>query len=131
MVDRTPYCWARARAPSGHRDPNGRQTCPQRRSSWETRRETLLAGIDGPSPTEDFVDITAAVFRPGASEFTLEPLVLAPPGPGEVLVEIAAVGLCHTDLATRDGVIPFPTPGVLGHEGSGRVVDVGPGVSKV
>ncbi|HEY3713268.1 MAG TPA: NAD(P)-dependent alcohol dehydrogenase [Jatrophihabitantaceae bacterium] len=77
------------------------------------------------------MDITAAVFRPGSSEFTLEPLVLAPPGPGEVLVEIAAVGLCHTDLATRDGVIPFPTPGVLGHEGSGRVVDVGPGVSKV
>jgi aryl-alcohol dehydrogenase len=46
-------------------------------------------------------------------------------------VQITAVGLCHTDLATRDGVIPFPTPGVLGHEGSGRVIEVGPGVTKV
>jgi aryl-alcohol dehydrogenase len=77
------------------------------------------------------VDITAAVFRSGSSEFTLEPLSLASPGPGEVLVEIEAVGLCHTDIATQAGVIPFPAPGVLGHEGSGRVVEVGPGVTKV
>jgi aryl-alcohol dehydrogenase len=77
------------------------------------------------------VDITGAVFRPESTEFTIEPLVLAPPGPGEVLVQVVAVGLCHTDIATQAGVIPFPTPGVLGHEGSGRVVEVGPGVTKV
>jgi aryl-alcohol dehydrogenase len=77
------------------------------------------------------VDITAAVFRSASGEFTLEPLTLDAPGPGEVLVQITAVGLCHTDIATRDGVIPFPMPGVLGHEGSGRVVEVGPGVTKV
>jgi aryl-alcohol dehydrogenase len=77
------------------------------------------------------VEISAAVFRSGSSEFTLEPLNLASPGAGEVLVEITAVGLCHTDLATQAGVIPFPAPGVLGHEGSGRVVEVGPGVTKV
>ncbi|MDQ1462058.1 MAG: aryl-alcohol dehydrogenase [Actinomycetota bacterium] len=77
------------------------------------------------------MDITGAVFRSGSSEFTIEPLVLASPGPGEVLVKIVAVGLCHTDIATQAGVIPFPSPGVLGHEGSGRVVEVGPGVTKV
>jgi aryl-alcohol dehydrogenase len=77
------------------------------------------------------VDITAAVVRSPSSEFTIEQLTLAAPGPGEVLVKIVAVGLCHTDIATRDGVIPFPMPGVLGHEGSGHVLEVGPGVTKV
>jgi aryl-alcohol dehydrogenase len=77
------------------------------------------------------VDITAAVFNAGSSEFSLESLRLASPGAGEVLIEIVAVGLCHTDVATQAGVIPFPSPGVLGHEGSGRVVEVGPGVTKV
>ena len=77
------------------------------------------------------MDITAAVFNAGSSEFSLESLRLASPGAGEVLVEIVAVGLCHTDVATQAGVIPFPSPGVLGHEGSGRVVEVGPGVTKV
>jgi aryl-alcohol dehydrogenase len=77
------------------------------------------------------VDITAAVVRSTSGDFTIEPLTLGSPGPGEVLVQIVAVGLCHTDLATRDGVIPFPMPAVLGHEGSGRVVEVGPGVTKV
>jgi aryl-alcohol dehydrogenase len=77
------------------------------------------------------MDITGAVLRSPSSEFTIEPLVLAPPGLGEVLVQIVAVGLCHTDVATRDGIIPFPMPGVLGHEGSGRVVQVGPHVTKV
>jgi aryl-alcohol dehydrogenase len=56
------------------------------------------------------MDITGAVVRSPASEFTIEPLVLAAPGLGEVLVQIAAVGLCHT---------------------SGRVVEVGPDVTKV
>ena len=53
------------------------------------------------------------------------------PRPGEVLVRISAVGICHTDLATRDGALPFPLPGVLGHEGAGVVVEVGEGVTKV
>lgn len=77
------------------------------------------------------MEITAAVVHKPSNEFTIETLLLSDPGPGEVLVKIAAVGLCHTDIGTRDGIIPFPMPGVLGHEGSGHVVAVGPGVSKV
>ncbi|MFE9256741.1 zinc-binding dehydrogenase [Streptomyces sp. NPDC006879] len=52
-------------------------------------------------------------------------------GPGEVLVEIAAAGLCHSDLSVVDGTIPFPVPVVLGHEGAGVVAAVGPGVCHV
>ncbi|WP_437397726.1 NAD(P)-dependent alcohol dehydrogenase [Flagellimonas lutimaris] len=49
----------------------------------------------------------------------------------EVLVKIAGSGICHTDLAVRDGFLPFPTPSILGHEGSGIVEKIGSAVSKV
>ncbi|MFJ2259644.1 Zn-dependent alcohol dehydrogenase [Streptomyces sp. NPDC087844] len=52
-------------------------------------------------------------------------------GPGEVLVAIAAAGLCHSDLSVLDGTIPFPVPVVLGHEGAGVVEEVGAGVTHV
>jgi aryl-alcohol dehydrogenase len=51
--------------------------------------------------------------------------------PGEALVRIVASGVCHTDALARDGDFPFPAPGVVGHEGSGIVEAVGPGVSSV
>jgi S-(hydroxymethyl)glutathione dehydrogenase/alcohol dehydrogenase len=53
------------------------------------------------------------------------------PGPGEVLVRIVATGVCHSDLSVLDGTIPQPPPAVLGHEGAGEVVAVGPGVTNV
>lgn len=53
------------------------------------------------------------------------------PGPGEVLVRLTASGLCHTDLGVIAGGIPFATPGIIGHEGAGVVVEVGAGVSAV
>jgi aryl-alcohol dehydrogenase len=53
------------------------------------------------------------------------------PRDDEILVEIVGVGLCHTDLAVRDGAIPLPLPAVLGHEGSGIVKAVGAGITKV
>jgi S-(hydroxymethyl)glutathione dehydrogenase/alcohol dehydrogenase len=53
------------------------------------------------------------------------------PGPGEVAVDIAAAGLCHSDLSVIDGTIPFPVPVVLGHEGAGVVAAVGHGVGHV
>jgi S-(hydroxymethyl)glutathione dehydrogenase / alcohol dehydrogenase len=54
------------------------------------------------------------------------------PGPGEVLIEIKATGLCHTDYHLIDGSMPlFPYPLVLGHEGAGVVVEVGPGVASL
>ncbi|MGH3730782.1 MAG: alcohol dehydrogenase catalytic domain-containing protein [Micromonosporaceae bacterium] len=58
----------------------------------------------------------------------VEELDLAPPGPGEVLLEIEAAGLCHSDLSVVDGARPRPVPMLLGHEAAGRVVEVGDGV---
>ncbi len=59
----------------------------------------------------------------------LEELELASPGPGEVLVEIAAAGLCHSDLSVINGTRPWPIPLVLGHEAAGIVREAGAGVS--
>ncbi|NIE63114.1 zinc-dependent alcohol dehydrogenase family protein [Burkholderia sp. Ax-1719] len=54
---------------------------------------------------------------------------LAPPGPGEVLIRIAAAGICHSDLSVVDGVRPRPLPMVIGHEAAGVVEEVGPYVN--
>lgn len=56
-------------------------------------------------------------------------LDLAPPSAGEVLVKIAAAGLCHSDLSVINGDRPRPVPMVLGHEGAGIVETVGEGVT--
>ena len=56
-------------------------------------------------------------------------LGLEGPGPGEVLVEVGAAGLCHSDLSVIDGSRPRVMPMALGHEAAGEVVEVGPGVS--
>lgn len=53
---------------------------------------------------------------------------LAPPGPGEVLVKVAAAGLCHSDLSVIDGNRPRPTPMALGHEAAAVVEELGEGV---
>jgi alcohol dehydrogenase, propanol-preferring len=52
------------------------------------------------------------------------------PGPGQVLVQVKASGLCHSDVGYMEGTIPFavPLPVILGHEASGVVAEVGPGV---
>jgi alcohol dehydrogenase len=54
---------------------------------------------------------------------------LDPPGPGEVLLEMRAAGLCHSDLSVIDGNRPRPLPMALGHEGAGVVAAVGEGVT--
>lgn len=51
------------------------------------------------------------------------------PGPGEVVVEITGVGLCGSDLAVWSGGRPVPFPWIMGHEGIGTIVEMGPGVS--
>jgi S-(hydroxymethyl)glutathione dehydrogenase/alcohol dehydrogenase len=51
--------------------------------------------------------------------------------PGHVRVKIRATGLCHSDLSAMRGVIPQPTPAVLGHEAAGEVIEVGEGVDTV
>ncbi len=77
-------------------------------------------------------DITAAVLRGANDPFTIESLVLEDPQANEVLVKMAGVGLCHTDLLSRE--LPpefFVGPTVHGHEGSGVVAGVGSDVTKV
>ncbi|MBI3452324.1 MAG: zinc-dependent alcohol dehydrogenase family protein [Rhodospirillales bacterium] len=59
---------------------------------------------------------------------SVEEVELSPPGRGEVLVRIAAAGLCHSDLSVINGDRPRPTPMVLGHEAAGVVEALGPGV---
>jgi S-(hydroxymethyl)glutathione dehydrogenase/alcohol dehydrogenase len=56
---------------------------------------------------------------------------IRPPGPNDVRVKVQRAGLCHSDVSVVNGTIPFPTPVLMGHEGAGEVVEVGPGVSKV
>lgn len=75
-------------------------------------------------------DIRAAVTRAGGGT-AIETLTIDDPRPDEVLVELAATGICHTDIVMRDGLLPVPTPVVLGHEGAGRVISVGEAVCEL
>jgi S-(hydroxymethyl)glutathione dehydrogenase/alcohol dehydrogenase len=78
------------------------------------------------------VDVRAAVAYKAGQPLAIETVQLAGPKAGEVLVEIKATGICHTDEFTRSGADPEGLfPAILGHEGAGIVVDVGPGVSSV
>ena len=73
----------------------------------------------------------AIAFAPG-EPLRIETVDLEGPRAGEVLVELKATGVCHTDDFTRSGADPEGLfPAILGHEGAGVVVDVGPGVTSV
>ncbi len=74
----------------------------------------------------------AAVARQAGAPLSVEEVDLAGPRAGEVLVEIKATGICHTDEYTLSGADPEGLfPAILGHEGAGVVVDTGPGVTSV
>ncbi|MFO7189358.1 MAG: alcohol dehydrogenase catalytic domain-containing protein, partial [Pseudomonadota bacterium] len=78
------------------------------------------------------MDVRAAVCYAPGEPLVIETVQLDGPKEGEVLVEIKATGICHTDEFTRSGADPeglFPV--ILGHEGAGVVVDVGPGVTSL
>src|SRR5688572_6763113 len=76
------------------------------------------------------MDVRAAVARKASAPLSIETVRLEGPKAGEVLVEIKATGVCHTDEFTRSGADPEGLfPAILGHEGAGVVVDVGPGVA--
>ena len=78
------------------------------------------------------MDIRAAVAHKAGAPLTIETVQLQGPKTGEVLVEIKATGICHTDEFTRSGSDPEGLfPAILGHEGAGVVVDAGPGVGSV
>ena len=60
----------------------------------------------------------------------VEEIEVEPPRHGEVTIQLAACGVCHSDLSATDGTISYPLPLVLGHEGAGVVIAVGEGVSR-
>lgn len=72
----------------------------------------------------------AAIFREAKKPLSIEEIEFPDPKPGEVLIKVRAVGVCHTDLATIDGEFPPPPlmPTVLGHEIAGEIYSVGEGV---
>lgn len=72
--------------------------------------------------------IRAAVLHDFGQPLVVEELELDPPKAGEVLVRMAASGVCHSDLHVAQGIHPTALPIVLGHEGAGVVEEVGPGV---
>ncbi|MDP2241438.1 MAG: S-(hydroxymethyl)glutathione dehydrogenase/class III alcohol dehydrogenase [Burkholderiales bacterium] len=74
--------------------------------------------------------VKAAVAHKAGAPLTIETVDLEGPKAGEVLVEIKATGICHTDDFTLSGADPEGLfPAILGHEGAGVVVDIGPGVT--
>jgi aryl-alcohol dehydrogenase len=76
------------------------------------------------------VRITAALVPEKGAPFRLEALELADPGPDELVVRIAACGVCQTDIHGRDDYFGIPFPCVFGHEGAGTVERVGVAVTK-
>lgn len=71
----------------------------------------------------------AAVLRETGKAFSVEAVDIEGPRDTEVLVRIVGSGVCHTDIAARNGIFGLPTPCVLGHEGSGVVEAIGPDVT--
>ena len=71
----------------------------------------------------------AAILWDLNKEWSVEEIDLDPPGPGEVLVKLAASGMCHSDEHLVTGDLPFALPIIGGHEGAGVVQEVGAGVS--
>jgi NDMA-dependent alcohol dehydrogenase len=75
-------------------------------------KAAVLPGIDQALEVHDDIEVEA-------------------PRAGEVKIEVAASGVCHSDLSVANGTIPLPTPIVLGHEGAGVVTEVGDGVTSL
>jgi S-(hydroxymethyl)glutathione dehydrogenase/alcohol dehydrogenase len=71
----------------------------------------------------------AAILWEIGKDWSVEEIELDPPGPGDVLVQMAASGLCHSDEHLVTGDLPFELPMIGGHEGAGVIKEVGPEVS--
>ena len=75
--------------------------------------------------------VRGVIARAKGAPVTVENIVIPDPGPGEVVVDIEACGVCHTDLHYREGGINDEFPFLLGHEAAGTVESVGEGVTEV
>jgi S-(hydroxymethyl)glutathione dehydrogenase/alcohol dehydrogenase len=74
--------------------------------------------------------VRAAVVHEVGGPLVVEDIELAPTGPHDVRIRMAASGVCHSDLSVQNGSIPFLFPTVLGHEGAGVVMEVGEAVTR-
>ena len=77
------------------------------------------------------ITANAAIVEETGGPFVFATVELDDLRPNEILVRIAATGLCHTDLTVQDGHLPFPLPGILGHEGAGIVEKVGSSIAHI
>lgn len=77
------------------------------------------------------MEIKAAVVRAPHAPFAIEPVQLGAPRADEVLVKLTATGICHTDVAIVEQILPLPMPFILGHEGAGVVVEAGKSVTGI
>jgi S-(hydroxymethyl)glutathione dehydrogenase/alcohol dehydrogenase len=73
----------------------------------------------------------AAIFVGEGQPLAIEEVTPKPPGPREVIVQVSASGVCHSDLSIVNGYVPLPPPTILGHEGAGLVLEVGGEVTRV
>ncbi len=71
----------------------------------------------------------AAVLQAANTDLRIEQIPIPEPKAGEILVKVAAAGVCHTDLHVMKAEVAFPMPAVMGHEISGTVAALGPGVA--
>ena len=76
-------------------------------------------------------EVRGVIARSKGSPVSVEPIHVPDPGPGEVVVDVQACGVCHTDLHYREGAINDEFPFLLGHEAAGVVSQVGSGVGNV
>ena len=63
----------------------------------------------------------AAIFVGERQPLSVEEVTPHPPGPKDVIVQVLASGVCHSDLSIVNGYVPLPPPSILGHEGAGVV----------
>ncbi|MDO8789261.1 MAG: Zn-dependent alcohol dehydrogenase [Sulfuritalea sp.] len=70
----------------------------------------------------------AVICREVGKPVVVETVTVDPPQRGEVMIKLAACGVCHSDLSVTTGTLPLPPPVVLGHEGAGSIVALGEGV---
>src|SRR3954470_6957474 len=141
----TSICAPAPTTPSGARVPPRRKTSrrptPRRRiPAWEgndlseyaARGETQFPGSAFEANVESGMKTRAAVAFEAKKPLEIVEVDLDGPKGGEVLVEIRATGICHTDAYTLDGLDSEGIfPSILGHEGAGIVREVGPGVTSV
>ncbi|HEV3451869.1 MAG TPA: Zn-dependent alcohol dehydrogenase [Acidimicrobiia bacterium] len=73
----------------------------------------------------------AAIFVEPNGDLVVEDVTPTDPGPRDVVVQVTASGVCHSDLSVINGTLPMPPPAILGHEGTGVVESVGSEVSRV